>query len=187
GLAARADHRPSELSGGEMQRVAIARALANRPRLLLADEPTGELDQGTGEQIAALLDRLHADGTAVVVVTHDPAIAGPARRLSTVFDSGALGGRVAAAAPRSRRMLYLVDDRGATPIRATGGIPTRDRMLGDHETSQVDSWTDTPSDRAWASPAPGDLLRTMDAFHLIPDVPARAASWAEWLYFNGRA
>jgi putative ABC transport system ATP-binding protein len=86
GLAARAGHRPSQLSGGEMQRVAIARALANRPRLLLADEPTGELDQATGEQIAALLDRLHADGTAVVVVTHDPAIAGRARRLLRMRD-----------------------------------------------------------------------------------------------------
>ena len=64
--SARADHRPSQLSGGEMQRVAIARALANRPRLLLADEPTGELDQATGEQIAALLDRVNADGTALV-------------------------------------------------------------------------------------------------------------------------
>ena len=95
GLAARADHRPSELSGGEMQRVAIARALANRPRLLLADEPTGELDQGTGEQIAALLDRLHADGTAVVVVTHDPAIAGRARRLLRMRD-----GRIVDEAPR---------------------------------------------------------------------------------------
>ena len=95
GLAARADHRPSELSGGEMQRVAIARALANRPRLLFADEPTGELDQGTGEQIATLLDRLHADGTAVVVVTHDPAIAGRARRLLRMRD-----GRIVDEAPR---------------------------------------------------------------------------------------
>ncbi len=80
GLADRADHRPSQLSGGEMQRVAIARALANRPRLVLADEPTGELDESTGGQIAGLLDRVNADGTAMVVVTHDPALAGRARR-----------------------------------------------------------------------------------------------------------
>ena len=86
GLGARAGHLPSELSGGEMQRVAIARALANRPRLLLADEPTGELDQATGEQIVGLLDRLHADGTAVVVVTHDPAVAGRAHRLLRMRD-----------------------------------------------------------------------------------------------------
>jgi putative ABC transport system ATP-binding protein len=86
GLANRAGHRPSELSGGEMQRVAIARALANRPRLLLADEPTGELDQRTGEQIIALLDGLHQHGTAVVVVTHDAAVAARARRLLTMRD-----------------------------------------------------------------------------------------------------
>ena len=86
GLAARSDHRPSQLSGGEMQRVAIARALANRPRLLLADEPTGELDQTTGEQIATLLDRVNADGTALVIVTHDPALAGRARRVLTMRD-----------------------------------------------------------------------------------------------------
>jgi len=75
GLMERRDHRPSQLSGGEMQRVAIARALANRPALLLADEPTGELDEETGAQIAALFDRVHADGTAIVVVTHNPAVA----------------------------------------------------------------------------------------------------------------
>ena len=86
GLAARADHRPSELSGGEMQRVAIARALANRPGLLLADEPTGELDRATGEQIAALLDRVNADGTAMVIVTHDPALAERCTRVLSMRD-----------------------------------------------------------------------------------------------------
>jgi putative ABC transport system ATP-binding protein len=86
GLAARADHRPSQLSGGEMQRVAIARALANRPRLLLADEPTGELDSATGDQIAALLDRVNADGTALVIVTHDAGLAARATRVLTMAD-----------------------------------------------------------------------------------------------------
>ena len=86
GLSARADHRPSQLSGGEMQRVAIARALANKPRLLLADEPTGELDQTTGEHVAELLDRVNRDGTALVIVTHDHALAARARRVLTLRD-----------------------------------------------------------------------------------------------------
>jgi putative ABC transport system ATP-binding protein len=86
GLAERAGHRPSQLSGGEMQRVAIARALANRPALLLADEPTGELDEATGEQIAALLDRVHADGTAIVVVTHNAELARRAQRRVSMRD-----------------------------------------------------------------------------------------------------
>jgi putative ABC transport system ATP-binding protein len=86
GLGERAGHRPSQLSGGEMQRVAIARALANRPRLLLADEPTGELDFATGSQIAELLDRVNADGTALVLVTHDPALAERAARVLSMRD-----------------------------------------------------------------------------------------------------
>jgi putative ABC transport system ATP-binding protein len=86
GLSHRADHRPSQLSGGEAQRVAIARALANRPRLLLADEPTGELDRANGEQIAQMLDRVQADGTTVVVVTHDAALAERARRRLSMRD-----------------------------------------------------------------------------------------------------
>ena len=86
GLAARAAHRPSELSGGEMQRVAIARALANNPGLLLADEPTGELDRATGEQIASLLDRVNADGTALVIVTHDPALAERSTKILSMRD-----------------------------------------------------------------------------------------------------
>ena len=88
GLAHRADHRPSQMSGGEMQRVAIARALANRPPLLLADEPTGELDEASGRQVADLLDRVHADGNAVVVVTHDRAIAERAGRMLVMHDGG---------------------------------------------------------------------------------------------------
>ncbi len=91
GLAERASHLPSQLSGGEMQRVAIARALANRPALLVADEPTGELDEDTGEHIAKLFERVNADGTALLVVTHNPALARRAARRLTM-SSGRLAG-----------------------------------------------------------------------------------------------
>jgi putative ABC transport system ATP-binding protein len=89
GLEHRADHLPSQLSGGEMQRVAIARALANQPALLVADEPTGELDEDTGDHIARLFDRVHADGTAILVVTHNQALAARASRRLTM-KSGSL-------------------------------------------------------------------------------------------------
>lgn len=85
-LGDRVRHRPSQLSGGEQQRVAIARALANRPSLLLADEPTGELDARTGQEIISLFGRLNADGTTVVVVTHDESLARAARRIVHMRD-----------------------------------------------------------------------------------------------------
>ncbi|MEM7680849.1 MAG: ABC transporter ATP-binding protein [Planctomycetota bacterium] len=84
GLADRAGHKPSKLSGGERQRVAIARSLMNKPAVLLADEPTGNLDAETAEDVMKLFHDLHANGQAVVMVTHDTAIAGAAQRTITL-------------------------------------------------------------------------------------------------------
>ena len=92
GLADRADHRPSQLSGGAQQRVALARALANRPALLLADEPTGELDAATGLEMIELFRRLNRDGTTIVVVTHDAQMAGAADRRIQMRDGLIMGG-----------------------------------------------------------------------------------------------
>jgi putative ABC transport system ATP-binding protein len=86
GLGPRAEHRPDQLSGGERQRVAIARAMASRPALLLADEPTGNLDTRTADDIMALLERLHAEGLTIVMVTHDPRMGARAERRLGMVD-----------------------------------------------------------------------------------------------------
>jgi putative ABC transport system ATP-binding protein len=86
GLTGRERHRPPQLSGGEQQRVAIARALANAPAIVLADEPTGELDAKTGAEVAALFARLNRDGTTLVIVTHDEELASAARRVIHMRD-----------------------------------------------------------------------------------------------------
>ncbi len=86
GLGKRMDHRPTEMSGGQQQRVAIARAIAQAPPILLADEPTGNLDSGSSKEIIEIIKRLHAEGRTVILITHDPGIAAQARRIITISD-----------------------------------------------------------------------------------------------------
>jgi len=101
GLADRAEHRPNELSGGEQQRVAIARALVNTPNIVMADEPTGNLDTKTGREILQLFDALNGEGITLIVVTHDPAVGERSKRVIRLVD-----GRIVADRRDGRRAAH---------------------------------------------------------------------------------
>jgi ABC-type lipoprotein export system ATPase subunit len=123
GLAERASHRPTELSGGEQQRVAIARALVNEPAVILADEPTGELDSTTSDRLMATLRQLNADrGVTIIIVTHDAGVAGSTDRVVRLTD-----GRVVADERRDTRAFA----RALTAEPSTNGGPRVWARLGD--------------------------------------------------------
>lgn len=169
--------------------------------VLLHPVRTAVLAGGFGLGIAVMANLLGVAGV-VLEQSQAPALAGggdvvitgaagPLNSARFVLWGGlgapALADEVAVAAPTRRDSLYLVQDGVTTRLRARGGIPSLERALGDPETSTSDVWHDTPADAAWRSPEPADVLRSLDRFHAIPNVPARAGSWTEWLYFNGQS
>ncbi len=107
GLAERVDHRPNQLSGGEKQRVAVARALINHPSILLADEPTGNLDSKTSREILALFDRLHDEGQTIIMVTHESDVACHAQRIVRMLD-----GKVVSDLPTEQDPAYAYRNGG---------------------------------------------------------------------------
>jgi hypothetical protein len=106
--------------------------------------------------------------------------------LSGTLQAEALRSRIATAAPTQTADLYLSSGGKRIRVAGRGGVPSLERALGDRETGGVEAWVDTEADRAWVHSSPAAALRDIDRFHPVPDVPAWADSWAEWLYFNGR-
>jgi hypothetical protein len=106
--------------------------------------------------------------------------------MAGALQSDALRPRIKAAAPTHTSALFLLHRGRATRVQARGGIPSLERALGDEETSGIEAWRDSADDVAWTQNTPDKVLRYVDRFHPVPDVPEWSDSWAEWLYFNGR-
>jgi hypothetical protein len=107
--------------------------------------------------------------------------------LSGTLQSDALRPRIRAAAASHTTDLFLIHNGRSTRVAARGGIPSVERELGDPEVTAIDAWRDTPEDAAWTRQSPETVLRQIDRFHGVPEVPEWSGSWAEWLYFNGRS
>ena len=161
---------------------------------------TAVLAAGFGFGIAVMAELLGV-GHVMVEQAHAPALVGggdlvvgspfgsiqSARFLmSSVLASPDFKSRIAAASPSTDARLFLMTSSGAIAVSARGGIPSLEKAVGDPEVSPIGAWTDAPGDEHWTKPAAGDVLRAMDRFHPIPEGADHAASWAEWLYFNGR-
>jgi len=169
------------------------RSLATRP------VRTAVLACGFGFGIAVMAALLGV-GAVILEQAHSPALAGggdlvilgrfgaveSARFVMTsVLGAPDLARRAVAVSPSKNATLFLMTGGAPIEVDATGVVPSLERAIGSRETAHLPGWVDTPADRAWSSPAPGDVLRAMDRFHQVPATPEFAGSWAEWLYFNG--
>ena len=142
---------------------------------------------GVGEVILAQSRSPALQGGGDVVLSGRFGLIDSARfLLANVMGTPDVAARITAASPSRRTSLYLIQGERAIPIVAKGGVPSLEKAVEDPEVTAIAAWRDRPADRAWLAPAPGDLLRAMDRFHPVPELPEFSSSWAEWLYFNGR-
>ena len=149
GLADRMHRRPAELSGGEQQRGAIATALANRPKVLLADEPTGELDRATGDEVFAALREVNALGTTVVIVTHDAGVSSQVRRTVAIRDGRTSSEVLRRDAGGPAEEFALIDRVGRMQVPAAyrQALGLRDRVRLELEPDHLGVWPDTADTR----------------------------------------
>jgi hypothetical protein len=157
------------------------------------------LAAGFGFGIAVMAELLGV-GHVILQQAHAPALKGggdlivgglfgsvaSARFVMSSLAAPELASRISGVSPSKQSRVFLITPTESIAVSANGGIPSLQRRIGDPEVADISSWSDASGDERWSRPEPGEVLRSMDRFHAIPDVEARASSWAEWLYFNGR-